>query len=554
MPTHLPSSNPPAACHRQGVWPLVTAEQMRRLDHHTISEVGIPGEVLMESAGRGLVASALDLRRDGGRPSLPIRALCGAGNNGGDGFVLVRHLHAEGIAAEAILVGDVQKLPADAALNWKRLGRVAASHRVADVNLDWSALFEETSVVVDALFGTGLRRPIEAGLARLIEAIATARSAGLAVLSVDMPSGICANTGQVLGAAIEADRTLTISLPKIGLALEPGRSHAGEIRVIRVGIADPPEERSERVELWNARAVIARLPKRPRAAHKGSFGHVLVAAGSAGKMGAAGLCARAAARAGAGLVTVAYPAGLEAELDGIPIEAMTQAVASTPEGVFGPDAEKLLIELADARDAVALGPGLGREAHLRELVARCVRSIERPLVIDADGLRALTGQLEVLRERRSATVLTPHPGEAASLLDTQAGEVNRDRMAAARELAHRSGAIVVLKGAASVVADPRGRSLVVPTGGPALATGGTGDVLTGIVAALLASGMEAFDAAGLAAWWHGGAADRLMRGRLPFGLLAGELADSLPECLAALAAGAQQEEHGEDLELRFPGP
>jgi NAD(P)H-hydrate epimerase len=568
MSAHHLHSNTKLASHREGIWPLVTASEMQGLDRETIGAMQIPGEVLMESAGRGLVASVLDCLRHSHRSSnlsqRPIRALCGAGNNGGDGFVLVRHLHGEGIAAEAILIGDPDRLPSDASRNWDRLERVGASRRVAGPDEDWSEVFERTGVIVDALFGTGLARPIEGHLAELITAIASARADGVPVLSVDMPSGICADTGRVLGAAVQADRTLTISLPKVGLALEPGRSHAGDVRVVRVGIVDPSVDRTPRAEVWNARAAAALLPKRPRAGHKGSFGHVLVASGSPGKMGASALCARAAARAGAGLVTVAYPEGLATELDGVPIEAMTHAVPATPAGVLASEATKVLVELAAARDVVALGPGLGREASLRSFVARLALAIENPMVIDADGLHALAGQLEILLERRAATILTPHPGEAATLLGTEAKALNRDRLGAARELSSRSGSIVVLKGAATVVANPEGRALVVSTGGPALATGGTGDVLTGVIAALLGSGMDAFDAAGLGAWWHGATADRLVQTRLPFGLLAGELADALPECATALIVSGQtvheqgmhhrEEGQGEDLELRFPGP
>lgn len=568
MRTDLPipkATKAPGADLRAGVWPLATASEMKELDRHTIEDLGIDGQLLMESAGRGLFSSTLELLRRSeakGRGAMPIRVLCGAGNNGGDGFVLARHLHAEGIATEAILVGDPSGLPDDAARNWERLRKVGVPCRVVEPDVEWATLLDETAVVVDALFGTGLGRAIEGALATRIEEVNRAHARGLGVLAVDMPSGICAQTGQILGVAIEADCTVTISLPKVGLALEPGRSHAGVVRVARVGIADPDPDRADRIELWNARKAASVFPARPPAAHKGSFGHVLVVAGSPGKLGAAGLCARAAARSGAGLVTVAYPEGVESELGGIPIEVMTQAVPSTLDRVFAPEAQEQLSELAAARDAVALGPGLGRQEALRELLARWIVSIERPLVIDADGLFALRGQIEIVRDRSAPTVLTPHPGEAATLLERDAGQLNRDRVGAARELARRSGAVVVLKGAATVVADASGRVLVTPTGGPALATGGTGDVLTGIVAALLAAGMAPFEAAGLAAWWHGATADRLVEGGVSFGLLAGQLADALPDCAreimadarAAFANGAGQGRHGEDLELRFPGP
>jgi len=552
---------------RRGVWPLVTAAEMQALDRQTIDQRGIPGEILMESAGRSLVEPALALRhesgssgRSGGRAAT-IRALCGAGNNGGDGFVLVRHLHAEGIAAEAVLIGDPKRLPRDAAANWTRLEAAGCARRIVDpgdLDFDWAALLSDTSVAVDALFGTGLKREIQGGFARLIDSLVSARSNGLRVLSVDIPSGIAANTGGILGTAVEADRTVTISLPKVGLALEPGASHAGRIDVARVGIDDPDPERLPRVELWNARGAAAHFPARTRAGHKGRFGHVLVVAGSAGKTGAAVLCARAAARAGAGLVTLAHPSGVETELATLPAEVMSAPVAATPGGQFARAGEKAIEELVASRDVVALGPGIGQDAETVDLVRRLVVTIDRPMVIDADGLNALQGQLELLRERATPAVLTPHPGEAARLLETTAGQLNTDRVESARTLARLSHSVVVLKGARTVVANPDGRALIIPTGGPALATGGTGDVLTGVVAALLAAGRSGFEAAGLAAWWHGATADHLPANRAGFGLLASELADALPEVAASILERAESEaaegERGGRLDLRFPGP
>lgn len=545
------------AMHRRGVWPLVSAAEMQALDRRTIEELGVPGEVLMESAGRALVEPVLALRRGSPRPQAPIRALCGAGNNGGDGFVLVRHLLGEGVAAEAVLIGDPDRLPADAAANWARLAAFGASRRVIDPrteDVDPAGLLAETSVAVDALFGTGLSRELEGGYARWVMGICAAREAGLRVLAVDVPSGIDANTGGVLGVAVEADRTVTISLPKIGLALEPGRSHAGAVWVARVGIADPDPDRPSRVELWNAQAAAERFPRRPPAGHKGTFGHVLVIAGSAGTTGAAVLSARAAARAGAGLVTLAHPRGVEAELAALPVEVMSAPVAATAGGAFARAGEKAIDELVSTRDVVALGPGIGRDPETVALVQRLAERIERPLVIDADGLNALIGGLDRLHDRRAPVVLTPHPGEAARLLDRSASALNADRVGSARALAARARAIVVLKGARTIVADPAGRALVVPTGGPVLATGGTGDVLTGIVAALLSSGMEAFEAAGLAAWWHGATADRMPQSALGFGLLAGELADALPIAAVEIAAEAGEGRRRESLDLRFPGP
>lgn len=561
----MPQSQLPAAGRdpRSGVWSLVTAAEMQALDRATIEGRGLPAELLMESAGRSLVEPALALWRSAPRRSRPLRAICGGGNNGGDGFVFVRHLHAEGISVEALLVGDPERLPEAAAVNWRRLATVGAPHRVARPDEDWSRLLDETSVAVDALFGTGLQRPVEGRRTRLIDALRCARAGGLRVLSVDIPSGIDADTGAILGTAVEADATVTISAPKIGLTQEPGRSHAGEIRVARVGIDDPDPDRLPRAECWGPAAAVARLPARPSAGHKGSFGHVLIIAGSPGKTGAAVLAARGALRSGAGLVTVAVPRGLESELAGLCVEAMSASLATGKSGVFDGSSQKGLQELAEARDVVALGPGLGREPETGALARGLAVGVARPLVIDADGLFALDGALESLRDRRAPTVLTPHPGEAARLLGCESARVNGDRLGAARRLAERSGSVVVLKGAGTVVAEASGRALVIPTGGPLLATGGTGDVLTGVVAALLGSGLPAFEAAGLAAWWHGAAADRRTAERgVAFGLLASELADALPATAAALRLenAGQEIARGErdggghaGLAVRFPG-
>lgn len=540
-----------------GVWPLVTAAEMQALDQLTIEERGIPGEVLMESAGRALLGSVLELRASSSRRQATIRILCGAGNNGGDGFVLARHLFGEGIAAETILIGEVERLPRDAAANWARLQTTGASCRVVDPQsegIEWQEMLAETSVAVDALFGIGLTRTVGGLFAQLIDALAEARRSGLRVLAVDIPSGVSAETGQVQGTAVRADQTLTISLPKVGLALEPGRSHAGEIKVARVGIDDPDPDRLPRVESWNARAARRQLPERPRAGHKGTFGRVLVIAGSKGMMGAGALCTRASLRAGAGLVTLAHPVGRAEELGGLCTEVMTAEVAATESGGFARAAEKDLVELAASRDVVAIGPGLGREQETSDLVCRLLGAIDRPIVLDADGLYGLAGRLELLHDRSAVTILTPHPGEAARLLSTEITRINSDRVSAARRLAEQSQSIVVLKGAGTVVANPIGRTLIVSTGGPALASGGTGDVLTGIVAALLGSQRPAFEAAGLAAWWHGASADRLDSEHIGFGILASEIADGLPAYAASLIHRIEEEQPDAGLVLRFPGP
>jgi len=532
-------------------WALFGAEAMRGLDRHTIETLGVPGEVLMESAGRAVVEEVLAWLPPGGN----VVVVCGGGNNGGDGFVVARQLHLLGVPVRAALLGDAKRVRGDAAANLKRA-------RAVGVPIDgerWRA--PAAGVIVDAVFGTGLSRdasgPAAASIRR-INAARGSRAGAVRVVAVDLPSGLCADSGQVLGEAVRADATLTIQAPKLGLALEPGRSLAGRVRVARIGIAeDAPGIRAD-AELWTRTGAGARLPERPPAGHKGSFGHALIVAGSEGKTGAAALTAEAATRAGAGLVTIACPAGLNDILEIKCTEAMTVPVADTSERSLAASAAGAILELAAARDVVGLGPGIGRSAETLKLVRGLAPRLRKPLVIDADGLFAFAGEPECLATRKAPTVLTPHPGEAGQLLGAPPAEINRDRVAAARILAERSGAVVLLKGAASIAAAPDGRVIVNPTGGPALGSGGTGDVLTGVVTGLLAQRVPAFEAAALAAFVHGAAADRIAAATGSSGLVAGDLARALPSEFAGLRAEAREagadQSPGRRLAISFPEP
>jgi len=520
-------------------WPLVTAAEMRALDRHTIETLGVPGELLMECAGRAVAAFAEAMLGEDGRALV----VCGPGNNGGDGLVAARHLHLRGVPVGVVLVGEAGALRGDAAANLERARRAG----VAFEGSDWRAGPED--VLVDALFGTGLARALDGAMA---EAVRRANAAGDAcpVLAVDLPSGLDADRGQPLGACVAADVTLTLGLPKLGLALEPGRSHAGRVFVARIGIADAAPGVAPAASLLTATGAGAGLRPRPVAGHKGTFGHVLVVAGSRGKAGAAALAGEGAARIGAGLVTLACPEPVRAEVAALLAEAMTAPLPAGAEGELARGAERELGALAEARTAVVLGPGLGRGEAVRAVVRAAVPALARPLVLDADGLVAFAGCPEALRGRAAATVLTPHPGEAAMLLGASADALNRDRVGAARELAERTGAVAVLKGAATVVAEPGGRLRVNPTGGPALATGGTGDVLAGAIGGLLAQGLDAFEAASVGAYVHGLAGDRLASARGAAGVLARDVACELPAAAASLRdpARAAYDEHAAELE------
>jgi NAD(P)H-hydrate epimerase len=524
-------------------WRLVDAATMRALDRHTIETLGVPGELLMESAGRAVAEAVIALRP----ANAPVLVVCGSGNNGGDGLVAARHLHLLGIPVRVALLADAARLRGDPAANLARA-------RAAGVVVGGPRFRARPgSILVDAVFGTGLTRPVEGGAAGAIQQLCAARSEARLV-AVDLPSGLCADTGQVLGVAAEADVTVTLGLPKLGLTLEPGRSHAGRIVVARIGIADSAPGLQPSARLWTRAGAGRCLPPRPAAGHKGSFGHVLVVAGSEGKTGAAALAAHGAARVGAGLVTVACPRSLNEVLEVKCTEAMTAPVAETESRGFAGAAEEAILALARERDVVVLGPGVGRDPETRSLVRGAVKRLDRPLVLDADGLFALGGDPESLKGRGSATIVTPHPGEAARLLGVEGARLNRDRPGWARRLAERSGAVCLLKGAGTVVAAPDGRLWVNGTGGPALASGGTGDVLAGMVGGLLAQGMEALDAASVAAYLHGFAADRIAWREGRSGLMAEALAAELPAAAEALRQAGRAGPGGDALVLPFPEP
>ena len=545
-----------AGTGRRASWPLVDADGMRRRDRYTIERLGIPGELLMEVAGRAVAAEALAL----GAARRGALVVCGSGNNGGDGLVAARHLRLLGIPVRVHLVGPAEALRGDAAANLARARAVGVPLGAGGALLE-PFPFE---VLVDAIFGTGLARPVEGAAATALAAMARGRAEqGCPVLAVDVPSGLSADTGQALGPCVQADLTLALGLPKLGLALEPGRSLAGRVRVARIGIVDGVPGDAEPAACWTPGGAAAALPARPAAGHKGSFGHVLVVAGSEGKTGAATLAALGAGRAGAGLVTVACAAGLNDILETKCTEAMTVPVPETASRALAAAAEKPILELAAARDVVALGPGIGTDPETVALVRALVGALPKPLVLDADGLNALADDPTRLKGRGHPTIVTPHPGEASRLLGCDSREINADRVGMARALADRTGAVVVLKGASTVTAAPDGRVLVNPTGGPLLGTGGTGDVLTGAIAGLLAQGTEPFVAAALGVYLHGRAADALSARRGPAGSLATEVADAIPDAMESLRRGAAAQDEGEGadiderargLSLPFPGP
>ena len=517
--------------------PVLTAAEMGQADRRTIEEIGIPGAVLMENAGSAVAAA---IRRRYPVSRHPV-VLCGRGNNGGDGFVVGHRLLD--LRPAVFVAGRKADVKGDARLQleaYERSGGKVAE--LADLAA-WEAardVLRRADLVVDALLGTGLRDAPSGLVAGIIEDLA--KTAGVPIVAVDIPSGLSSDTGDVTWETVRADLTVTFAAPKRGHVLPPACDRVGDLIVADIGIpAAVLAETGTRLWLLEAKdAARAYGPRKPDA-HKGTFGHVLVVAGSVGKTGAAILSAGGSLRAGAGLVTVATPApALPMVAAGRP-ELMTEPLPVGGHGGLDGEALGRALAVAKGKDAVVLGPGLGQDPATRDFIRGFIAECAAPLVIDADGLNALAAPpgsrspgAPALETRSAATVVTPHPGEMARLVGSEAGEVQRRRLEVAREFAAQSGAVVVLKGHRTVVADPDGRAAVNPTGNPGMATGGTGDVLSGILGALLARGLEPWVAATAAVYVHGLAGDVAARRLGQESLLAGDVIEALPEAIRSL--------------------
>ncbi len=497
--------------------PVLDSAQMREADRVTIGELGMPGLALMEMAAAGVTEALLERFGEARR----VLVACGPGNNGGDGLAVARQLRGRGLGGvEAWLLVGEDKLSGDAGVQL-RLAR-AFGVPVHDADGEPEAFGEALAgaeVVVDALFGTGLDRPLGG---RLAEAVARINACAAPVVAVDVPSGLAGSAAEVVGESVEAALTVTFAAPKVAHVLPPACWRCGEVAVAEIGIPHWVVERAARLFLLEEEDVAAWLPRRPADAHKGHFGHLCVAAGRFGRAGAAALAARAAVSTGAGLVTVCLPAAAVNAVQALVPEAMVNALEGSGEG----GVEAGLAEALARATAVAAGPGMGVGEAARSTLAALLERWPGPLVLDADALTLLAGRLETLAGRREVPVLTPHPAELARLLGCETSEVVRDRLEAARAAARQARAVVLAKGARTVVAGPDGGALVNPTGTPGLASGEAGDVLTGVVGSLLAQGVPAWEAAAAAAWMHGRAAE-LAEERCAGAVPAGELASFL---------------------------
>jgi NAD(P)H-hydrate epimerase len=537
---------------------VLSAAESRAVDRQLVARTGLPSLVLMENAGRGIaevVLGRLASRRQarGGRRVIIV---CGPGNNGGDGFVVARHLWLAGqgeFSVEVYLATPEDRLSGDAALMFRALTGALPEVRIVDRSRQddaaaWRADLAGADLVVDALFGTGLRAAVAGIPAIAIGAINAARRQGALVVAADVPSGIDADTGRSLGVAVEADVTATVGTHKLGLVLDAAAS-VGDVEVVGLGFPfresdaeapspPAPDRRAPSCYLLAESDVRERLPRRAADAFKGTAGHLVVVAGSAGKTGAAVLVAKAAMRTGAGLVTVATTSAAQAALDAKVIEIMTASYSAGEDADDGSRAAiDLLLERPQVR-ALALGPGIPVGPRMHSLVRALVSGLGLPMVIDADGLNLLGPDAAALLAEASAPrVVTPHPGEMARMVGVRSADVQANRLATARDFAERSRAIVVLKGARTLIAAPDGTVFVSPIAEPALATAGSGDALTGVIGGLIVQGTDPLVAAQIGVLLHGRAGSVAAAVHGTNGVMAGDLPDAVAEVARRWSSG-----------------
>jgi NAD(P)H-hydrate epimerase len=512
---------------------VLTAAQMQAIDRQTIDRIGIPGVVLMENAGRG-VAEEIARRFS---TADPLRALvmAGKGNNGGDGYVIARHLLNKGWGVQILVLAERDAIKGDAAVNLHSFeqcgGHVSFVLNTEELETALAST-GEFSVLVDALFGTGLCKPVQGLYQKAIEWLNQQSSQ---VVAVDIPSGINASTGQVPGTAVNAALTVTFAFPKVGQVSYPGAGLTGELVTVDIGI---PEQIAAQVPvsciLVDAAEARRLLPTRSRDGHKGTFGHLLVVAGSTGKCGAAVMAAESGLRGGAGLVTLACPQCVQPTIASKLTEVMTVPLADFM-GELCLQAFDDLLALAEGKQALAIGPGIGLGEETSALIRRLVQGSDLPTVIDADGLTALSGHMHVLDHQNDRQIiLTPHPGEMARLTGLSVAGIQANRFNVARDFAVRHRVVLVLKGARTLTASPDGKVHINSSGHAGLASGGMGDVLTGLIGSLLAQGLTAMDAATLGVYLHGLAADRLLATFGDAGLLATDVMFEIPAARQAL--------------------
>jgi len=508
---------------------LVTSEEMRRIDRKAIEEIGIPSIVLMENAGLK-IADAIE-KKYGPLKGKYVYIFAGSGNNGGDGMVVARHLFNQKVKAKIFLLAEKKNIKGDAATNLAITEKMGIPMREITSPAFMESLEKELAkadIVIDALLGTGAKGAPRGLMKKVIDLI---NKHSKNTVAVDIPTGVGADRGEVRGEAIKAEYTVSLAYPKRGLYLYPGMDYAGEIEIADIGIPTGLEEDKINSELLTLAGISKKLFFRKPSSHKGSFGHLLVIAGSPGMTGAASLTALSALRVGAGLVTLGIPEDLNPILETKLTEVMTLPLPQSKDKTLCREGFEKIKDFSQKCKAMAIGPGISSTKQTKELISTIIDQLDIPLVIDADGINVLAGELSLLKKYKASLIITPHPGEMGRLVGASVEEIQKDRIRSAVALAKKIGAIVVLKGARTVIASKEGNSWVNLTGNPGMATGGSGDILTGIIGGLLTQKLSSLEAAKTGVYLHGYAADLAAQKKGEISLIASDTLETIPEAI-----------------------
>ncbi|MCX7698614.1 MAG: NAD(P)H-hydrate dehydratase [Candidatus Goldbacteria bacterium] len=511
---------------------LVTASEMKEIDRQTIDKYGIPPSILMENAGINTVSAILN---DFGSVAFKkIYVFCGDGNNGGDGFVIARHLKSAGAIVRIIFCGDEKKLSAESLINYEaaknygvEIFKISSFENIEPITDD----IITSDIIVDALIGTGLKSEVKDLMAKIILFI---NNLGKYTVAVDVPSGVDSDTGNVMGVAIYANLTVTFGLPKIGITIYPGLAHVGKLIVADINF--PPSLLSipRKNILVTSELIPPLLPFRPPNANKGHFGPILIIGGSKGMGGAVSLAAKAALKTGAGIVTVAVPETLHDSIKASSDEVIVAPLKETDDGFISDDNFKRIIELAEKAKVIVIGPGLGRKKETQQLVFKLLQEIDRPLIIDADGINAVSEDKKHLKNIKKDVIITPHLGEMSRLTGIAIEEIIKDKIKVIKEFIKEYKINVLLKDGRSIVGDVEGNIYINTTGNSGMATPGTGDVLSGIIAALAAHNLPLYQAAIVGNFIHGLSGDLLLNEMSEEGIIAGDIINKIPVAIKKL--------------------
>ncbi|NLM43269.1 MAG: NAD(P)H-hydrate dehydratase [Clostridiales bacterium] len=505
---------------------------MRKADIVSINDYNIPGIVLMENAALGIV-NEIEKELNNGKLPQEVHAciICGTGNNGGDGFAVARHLVSKSWHVEVYICGDVNKIKGDALINLNIIKKLNIPiYCMEDCGIEvLDKILIKSDLIVDGILGTGFKGKLKSNIETIIEKINKQQKF---VISIDNPTGLNCDTGLVETICIKANKTVTLGLPKIGLIINEGPHYCGELSVCGLSIPDPVYESLGIKRYMTQEDYIKNLIKpRKLHSHKGSFGRVLIAAGSKGMEGAALLAARAAIRSGAGIVELAVPQGAFEAVRGAIPTLITNGLDDDGEGCFTDESIEEILSTSEKASVLLMGPGIRNNPHTKEVVSEVITKCHKPLILDADGLNAICQIPEVLLERPEETIITPHPGEMARLLNTSTVEVQNNRLETAESFAKKYNVHVVLKGHRTIIASPLGETWINTTGNPGMATAGSGDVLGGVIASFIAQGMEPMKAAISGVYIHGAAGDRAAEKYGQWGMVATDIIKYIPHTI-----------------------